>query len=134
MPSSSELHPATVRLLRALAEGGPSIRAEATVARLTWMEAGYPDLPRPAGRERFGTLLATKRLAAGMSQRALATALLGVRGAHVTAVAHWESGESLPDAGQLAALFSILSWSEGQRAEALRLAYEYSLLLPGPRE
>lgn len=133
MPSSTDLHPATVRLLRTLAEPAPGVSAEATVARSTWMEAGYPDLPRATPRAILGELLAAKRLASGMTQRDLARALAGVRGAHLTAVARWETGEEQPSAGQLAALFSVLPWSELERGEALRRAYDVSLLLPVAR-
>lgn len=134
MPSPTDLHPATVRLLRTLAEPSAGISAETTVARSTWMDAGYPDLPRTTPRAIFGELVAAKRMAAGMTQRDLARSLAGVRGAHVTAVARWESGDEQPSAGQLAALFSVLPWSEVERAEALRRAYDVSLLLPVARQ
>lgn len=133
MAVATDLHPATVRLLRALAEPASHSAAEAAAARQTWIEAGYPDLPGPAATNLFGELLAAKRLAAGLTQRDLVRTLAGVRGAHISAVARWESGEDLPDAGQLAALFAVLPWTEADRAEALRRAYDASLLRASAR-
>ncbi len=132
MPSPTDLHPSTVRLLRALSEPGSGGSTEATAARQTWIESGYPDLPRSSPTNILGELLAAKRLESGMTQRDVAKALAGVRGATATALGHWESGHDIPDAGQLAALFRVLPFSEVERSEALRRAYDACMLLPAP--
>ena len=119
----TDLHPATVTLLRTLSESHTS-SGEAVTARLRWLEAGRPDLPAPSSSPGFGAWLRARREHMDLSQRDLATALAGFRGCHQSAVSRWERGEQLPDIAQLGELAAALDLQVDEVAEATRLARE----------
>ena len=119
----TDLHPATVTLLRTLSVS-PSSSGESVTARLRWLEAGRPDLPAPSFSPGFGAWLRARRERMDLSQRDLATALAGVRGCHQSAVSRWERGEQLPDIAQLGELVAALGLQADDVAQAARLARE----------
>jgi len=121
------LHPATVNLLRTLAEH-PASSGETAVARRLWIEANRPDLPPTAQAPRFGELLVRKRTEVEWSQRDLADALVGIRGMSRATIVRIEHGEHLPDAGQLAAIFTVLPWTAEEKEDALRRALDDRLV------
>lgn len=125
----TDLHPATVTLLRTLSES-PSSSGESATARLRWLEAGRPDLPAPSSSPSFGAWLRERRERLDMTQRDLANALAGVRGCHQTAVSRWERGEHLPDAAQLGEIAVVLELTGEDLVEAAALARTDATAVP----
>lgn len=101
-------------MLHALADEGVGTARAMTCVRL-WREAGAPDRPAAEGDgDGLGPFLRRSREALGHSQR-LVAAQIGVPQAQLS---RWEAGESLPDAGELAALLDAFQLSPDARGEA----------------
>lgn len=111
------MSPLTTALLLAVRDESLAGPVVAQCARV-WRQAGAPDVIDESRSGSLGALLRRCRDAAGFTQRVAAGAL----GVGQAQLCRWESGERIPDAGELGAMADLYQLSPEQRADALARA------------